>query len=117
MSIESLSSWVQLLVVITAIAHIPLGAVAYWLNQRFASRAKVKELASRIDALEVETKAIQDAAPTQQHVHALAMGIANVEGELKGMSKEISGLRELVKRVEKPIEILIESQMKPGSKQ
>ncbi len=92
-----LTSWQFWLAIVSG----AFAAITWAMGRTYASRDAHLELSGRVDELETTVENL----PTTQAVHALAL-------QLREVSTLVQGQRDLITRVERKVDLLLENELK-----
>jgi hypothetical protein len=82
-----------------------------WSARRaFVPKEKFDKLAIRFTALEARV----GEAPTKDSVHALALKLEELRGDVKKLSAGFDGMKEVFERIETPLNLLMEHHLHGG---
>lgn len=111
--------------VIAGIWAVLSSAGLWWLSRQFASKGDVEGLKKKDDALEkrigateeevTTMKARMESLPDHEDFAEMKEKLANVDGSVKVAAAEIRGLKDVMQRIEQPLNLLVEHHLR-GSK-
>lgn len=90
---------------ILAIANILVAGIMLRARNEFAPRRAVESMQARLTAVESHLA-------SQPSAGKLALKVEELNGDIKALSAEIHGLRELLNRVERPLAIMLEHEIR-----
>jgi len=112
--------------VVFAIWAVLSSAGLWWLSRQFASKGEVEglkkkdgELEKRIGATEEEVtamKARMESLPDHEDFAEMKEKLANVDGSVKVAAAEIRGLKDVMQRIEQPLNLLVEHHLRGASR-
>lgn len=96
-------------------ASLLINAIVCWviwsLRQSFAKRTDLEKLTKEVSDLSAQVEHL----PTNREAHAMIVEIATLKGEMRTLDAKLSGLGRSLDRVERPLNMLWEHELK-GSK-
>ena len=90
------------------------GILTVVMSARFAAKSVVEHHSARIEAQELRIRALEKAQDDQPDVHDLAQRIERVSGDFKAISAQIAGLSDAITRIERPLNMLLEHELRGG---
>lgn len=104
--------------VLVAVWAVLSSAGLWWLSRQFASKVEVADLEVRVGATEevvTAMKARMESLPDHEDFAEMKEKLANVDGSVKVAAAEIRGLKDVLQRIEQPLNLLVEHHLR-GSK-
>lgn len=108
--------------VIAGIWAVLSSAGLWWLSRQFASKGDVEGLRKKDDALEkrigateeevTTMKARMESLPDHEDFAEMKEKLANVDGSVKVAAAEIRGLKDVMQRIEQPLNLLVEHHLR-----
>ena len=92
---------------ITAVINIMVGGFMWVLRASFVRQADFTVLEGRVHKIENEMAHL----PSHRHVSDLALTVEKLHGEIKAFEARLQGLHEVLKRVERPLNLMLEQQL------
>lgn len=103
--------------IIAGIGGLVASAVLWRLKGEFASKADMAATQARLDDVETDVAEIKvrlTMLPDHEDMAELKTRLASVEGSVRVVSTELAGVREVMERIERPLNLLVEHHMKGG---
>lgn len=111
----SLSDAKDVAAIIAGLGGVVATAVLWRLKGEFASKADMKAAQDRLDEVETdvaEIKVRMTTLPDHEDMSELKTRLASVEGSVRVVSTELAGLREVMERIERPLNRLLDFHMR-----
>lgn len=92
-------------------------AILWRLKGEFASKADLQETLDRLDTVETEMVGVRaklDTLPNHEDMSNVRERLASMEGAIKVAAEQIEGLRQVMARLERPLNQLIDHHMRGG---
>lgn len=105
--------------VLLAVGAFAFGLLLWRLKGEFAGKKEQGELEHRMERTEADVarlKTLVESIPDHEDLSDLKTKLAEVEGGVKVVATEISGLKEVLKRIEEPLRLLVEHHLKGGGR-
>lgn len=94
-----------------------LGLWALWsLRKQFVGREHCDTQCQAMRDKQTELEQAQKALPDADEVQALQVQLAEIEGSIKAVMATVQGQAELMQRIERPLNLLLEHHVRRGSK-
>ena len=102
---------------LAALAGLVATAILWRLKGEFASKADLQQTRDRLDTVEAEIERVctrLEMLPDHEDLSDVRERLASMEGAIKVASEQVEGLRQVMVRLERPLNQLIDHHMNRG---
>lgn len=90
--------------------------VLWSLRKQFVARSHCDAQCQALARKQAELEQAQKALPDADEVQAMAVQLAEIEGSIKAVMATVQGQAELMQRIERPLNLLLEHHVRRGDK-
>lgn len=110
--LESLGKWSSGLSLLITILQIVLAWALWSLRKQFVSKEHCDECTKELEKKQAALEAAQEAMPDADDIDSIKDRLSGIEGDMKGLLATFKGQAEIMKRIERPLNLLVEHHMR-----
>lgn len=116
--LETIQKWLPLVVLVI---QLLLSWFMWTLSRQFMPRKECElcreDMKKKVDVLEkgaAVADALRSGTPTAEEIGEIHTSVEAIRGDIKGLRADINGQGELLRRLERPVNLLMEHHLKDG---
>lgn len=104
--------WLDILLRLASVVVLIIQGLGLWvlwsLRKQFVAREHCDKRCQELATKQTELEQAQRALPDADEVQAMAVQLAEIEGSIKAVMATVQGQAELMQRIERPLNLLLE---------